>query len=78
MIGAPPTSLHVEATAGETRILLDPNRPRPPITTWKRVAAVVWMVSMLLTLFLPIFFRPLVGPAPLIEGAAFGPDARRP
>ena len=77
MIGPPPTSLQVEATAAETRILLDHNRPRPPIATWKRVAVWVWIGSMLLTIFVPILFCPLGLAASLIVGTAFVIDASR-
>jgi hypothetical protein len=55
----PPPSLRVEATARETRILLDHGRPRPPVRGWERLAVAAWVVSMLLSWLFPILFCPL-------------------
>ena len=56
MLPPPPSSLRVEATALETRILMDHGRPVARAMRWKRIAIAVWVASMVLSWVFPILF----------------------
>lgn len=77
MLPPPPPSLRVEATAQETRILLDYGRPAAPVMRWKRIAIAAWVGSMLLSWVFPILFCPLGLAATTGLAAAFVIDMAR-
>jgi hypothetical protein len=73
----PPPSLQVEATASETRILLDHGRPIPPVARWRTWTLAAWAASLVLGWFLPFLFCPAALFATLGVVVAFVLDARR-
>lgn len=77
MIPPPPSSLHVEGAAHETRIVLEHGRPHPATRLWKRAASALWFGSLVLAWFLPPVFCPLVVATSLFLVALMAVDASR-